>query len=66
MCKLDVLFLYAFVLCFTVDGNLLPKHVGQSMYKDNLRLYINCIHLLMCDDEVGSSFVRSFVLSFVN
>ena len=34
--KLDVLVLYASVLCLPEDGHLSPKHAGESMCVDNL------------------------------
>jgi hypothetical protein len=33
--KLDVLVLYASVLCLPEDGHLSPKHAGESVCMDN-------------------------------
>ena len=45
LCKLDVLVLYDFELCFCEDGDLLPKHVGEFMMYGRfmISLYIVCI-----------------------
>jgi hypothetical protein len=40
---MDVLILYYFV-----SPNLSLKHVGESMYVDDLRLYTNFMLLLVC------------------
>jgi hypothetical protein len=37
ICKLDMLFSYAYVFGFLVDGDLLPKQTGEFMYMDYLQ-----------------------------
>ena len=44
---LDMLVLYAFVLCPPEDGELKPKHVGECMSVYDIWLYINYVHLLV-------------------
>jgi len=45
--KLDVLILYAFVLCPPEDGDLSPRRVGEFMSVYDIWLYINYVHLSM-------------------
>ena len=52
-----MLVLYASVLHLPEDGHLSPKHAGESVFMDNLRYYINFVHLLVYTDDVVHIFV---------